>query len=363
MFSPFRKVHPVLKIVNAALIDYPTPSNISNWWNFGFFLGACLGLQLLTGIFLAIHYVRDVSLAFSSVSHIIRDVNYGWILRVLHANGASFFFFCLYFHVGRGIYYGSYMFLEVWNIGVVILLLVMATAFLGYVLPWGQIRYWGATVIINFLSAIPLLGNTLVKYIWGDYSVSIITLNRLFSIHFITPIILGVLTILHILLLHNKGSNNPTLSITNPNKTQFRPLFLIKDNLTWIIVLCLFITILLLLPNYSIDAENFTKANTLVTPTHIKPEWYYLFAYAILRAIPDKLIGIIALVISLIIIIILPTKPTPSKWIKNNKLIFWTFCSSFFLLSWLGAQLVEPPYIMLSIIISLLYFGLSLLTL
>nr|CAE48154.1 cytochrome b [Saccostomus sp. 13830] len=225
----FRKTHPLLKIINNTFIDLPTPSNISSWWNFGSLLGTCLIIQIITGLFLAMHYTSDTTTAFSSVTHICRDVNYGWLIRYLHANGASMFFICLFIHVGRGIYYGSYTSTETWNIGIILLLTVMATAFMGYVLPWGQMSFWGATVITNLLSAIPYIGPTLVEWIWGGFSVDKATLTRFFAFHFILPFIIAALAAVHLLFLHEKGSNNPTGLNSNADKIPFHPYYTIKD--------------------------------------------------------------------------------------------------------------------------------------
>ena len=343
-------------LINRQLLNVATPINISNIWNLGSRLCIILIIQLFTGILLSFHYINFRPLRFNYIYRIIFEINSSWLLRRAHANGARLFFILIFTHLARGLFYKSYLLTHVWGSGFSILLILILTRFVGYVLPWGQIRYWGATVIINFLSAVPIIGPILVKCIWGDYSVRFVTLNRLFRVHFLAPIILAILVLIHILILHSKGSNNPTITITNSNKILFQPIFIIKDNTTWIPITILFLVICLLIPNYTIDAENYTKANILVTPTHIKPEWYYLFAYAILRAVPNKLGGILALVARLIIIIILPFKTITSKHNKINKIIFWLFISFFILLSWLGAQVVEPPYIVLRIIFSSLYF-------
>lgn len=360
MFSPFRKVHPALSIVNRALVDYPTPSNISNWWNFGFLLGACLTLQLATGIFLAIHYVGHVDLAFSSVSHIVRDVNYGWLLRTMHANGGSFFFFCLYFHVGRGIYYGSYFFLEAWNIGVVLLLLVMATAFLGYVLPWGQISFWGATVITNLFSAIPYVGTMLVQWIWGGFAVDNATLTRFFAFHFLFPFIIVGITILHLLFLHETCSNNPLGLNRDSDKIPFHSYFVVKDLFGVILIFFLLIFLVLFSPNLLGDPENFIPANPLVTPVHIQPEWYFLFAYAVLRSVPNKLGGVLGLFFSILILFFLPLlhggKFRVFSFYFLNQVLFWFFVVIFLVLTWIGARPVESPYEGIGQVFRILYF-------
>lgn len=275
MFKPFRKIHPLLKIVNGSLIDLPSPVNISAWWNFGSLLGLCLGIQIITGLFLAIHYVADIELAFSSVIHICRDVNYGWLLRTLHANGASFFFICLYLHIGRGIYYGSYNLHYTWSAGVLLLFLVIATAFIGYVLPWGQISFWGATVITNLLSAIPYIGTILVQWVWGGFAVDNATLTRFFTFHFLLPFVVAAIVIIHLLFLHQTGSNNPLGTNRNIDKIPFHPYFSFKDLFGFIAIIFILIILTLQAPYILGDPDNFIPANPLVTPVHIQPEWYF----------------------------------------------------------------------------------------
>jgi ubiquinol-cytochrome c reductase cytochrome b subunit len=301
-----RKEHPLIKIANNALIDLPAPTNISAWWNFGSLLGLCLIIQILTGLFLAIHYSADVNLSFNTVAHISRDVNYGWLLRATHANGASFFFICLYAHAGRGIYYASYIYTHTWSVGVVILLLVIGAAFIGYVLIWGQISFWAATVITNLLSAIPYLGKILVQWIWGGFAVDNATLTRFFTFHFLLPFVVAGISIVHLLFLHQTGSNNPTGIKSNQDKIPFHPYFSIKDLFGFILISFILVILVLTNPFLLGDVENFIPANPLVTPVHIQPEWYFLFAYAILRSIPNKLGGAVALVASILILIILP---------------------------------------------------------
>lgn len=360
MKTAFRLKSPLLKIINNSLIDLPTPSNISAWWNFGSLLGVCLGIQIVTGIFLAIHYTPHVDLAFNSVVHICRDVNYGWILRTLHANGASFFFICLYIHTGRGLYYRSYNLTITWLIGVLLLFITIATAFLGYVLPWGQISFWGATVITNLVSAIPYLGTDIVQWLWGGFAVDNATLNRFFSFHFLLPFIIAAIVIIHLLFLHQTGSNNPLGTNSNIDKIPFHPYFTFKDLLGFSLIL-IALTILTLINPYILgDPDNFTPANPLVTPVHIQPEWYFLFAYAILRSIPNKLGGVLALVISIAILIIIPfsnkKKIQGNQFYPVNKLLFWSFVSIVLLLTWLGARPVEDPYILTGQILTVTYF-------
>nr|WNN67224.1 cytochrome b [Oligoplites saurus] len=358
--TSLRKSHPLLKIVNDALIDLPTPSNITVWWNFGSLLGLCLITQILTGLFLAMHYTADISMAFTSVAHITRDVNYGWFIRNLHANGASFFFICIYLHIGRGLYYGSYLYKETWNIGVVLLLLLMATAFMGYVLPWGQMSFWGATVITNLLSAIPYVGNTLVQWIWGGFSVDNATLTRFFAFHFLLPFILAAVTLIHLLFLHETGSNNPIGLNSDADKISFHPYFSYKDLLGFVVLLAALTSLALFAPNLLGDPDNFTPANPLVTPPHIKPEWYFLFAYAILRSIPNKLGGVLALLASILILMIVPILHTSKQrsltFRPFSQLLFWTLVADVAILTWIGGMPVEQPFIIIGQAASVLYF-------
>nr|AAX14587.1 cytochrome b [Macropodus concolor] len=355
-----RKTHPLLKIANDALIDLPTPSSISAWWNFGSLLGLCLIIQIITGLFPAMHYTSDISLAFSSVAHICRDVNYGWLIRNMHANGASFFFICIYLHIGRGLYYGSYMYKETWNIGVVLFLLTMMTAFVGYVLPWGQVSFWGATVITNLLSAVPYVGNMLVQWIWGGFSVDNATLTRFFAFHFLLPFIIAAMTIIHLLFLHETGSNNPLGVNSNVDKITFHPYFSYKDLLGFAILFIALISLSLFSPNLLGDPDNFTPANPLVTPPHIKPEWYFLFAYAILRSIPNKLGGVLALLASILVLMLVPflhtSKQRSMTFRPVSQFMFWTLIADVLILTWIGGMPVEDPYIIIGQIASLLYF-------
>nr|ARN59109.1 cytochrome b [Drosophila melanogaster] len=360
MNKPLRNSHPLFKIANNALMDLPAPINISSWWNFGSLLGLCLIIQILTGLFLAMHYTADINLAFYSVNHICRDVNYGWLLRTLHANGASFFFICIYLHVGRGIYYGSYKFTPTWLIGVIILFLVMGTAFMGYVLPWGQMSFWGATVITNLLSAIPYLGMDLVQWLWGGFAVDNATLTRFFTFHFILPFIVLAMTMIHLLFLHQTGSNNPIGLNSNIDKIPFHPYFTFKDIVGFIVMIFILISLVLISPNLLGDPDNFIPANPLVTPAHIQPEWYFLFAYAILRSIPNKLGGVIALVLSIAILMILPfynlSKFRGIQFYPINQVMFWSMLVTVILLTWIGARPVEEPYVLIGQILTVVYF-------
>nr|YP_003204805.1 cytochrome b [Monoplex parthenopeus]ACF04886.1 cytochrome b [Monoplex parthenopeus] len=360
MRSPIRKVHPVLKVVNGALVDLPAPSNISIWWNFGSLLGLCLGIQILTGLFLAMHYTAHVDLAFSSVIHITRDVSYGWLLRSLHANGGSWFFICIYFHIGRGMYYASYLYQHTWNVGVILLFLTMGTAFLGYVLPWGQMSFWGATVITNLLSAVPYLGKMLVEWVWGGFAVDNATLTRFFALHFLLPFAIMGMSVLHILFLHETGSNNPLGVSSDGEKVPFHPYYSFKDLVGFIVVLSLLSTLVLFSPQLLTDPENFIPANPLVTPVHIQPEWYFLFAYAILRSIPNKLGGVIGLVMSIAILFLLPFthmwKFRSLAFYPMNQILFWFFVGIFFILTWIGSCPVEAPYEQIGQVFTALYF-------
>nr|BBB21628.1 cytochrome b [Hynobius tsuensis] len=360
MAHPIRKTHPLIKIINGSFVDLPTPSNISSLWNFGSLLGICLIAQITTGLFLAMHYTADTSSAFSSVAHICRDVNYGWLMRNIHANGASFFFICIYMHIGRGLYYGSYLYKETWNIGVILLFLVMATAFVGYVLPWGQMSFWGATVITNLLSAIPYMGDSLVQWIWGGFSVDKATLTRFFAFHFLFPFLIAGASIIHLLFLHETGSNNPTGIMSNMDKVPFHPYFSYKDALGFLIMLTMLFILSLLSPNLLGDPDNFTPANPLVTPPHIQPEWYFLFAYAILRSIPNKLGGVLALLASIMILMLIPmihtSKQRSLTFRPMTQLLFWLMVSNTLILTWIGGQPVEQPFIEIGQAASTLYF-------
>nr|YP_003434076.1 cytochrome b [Traulia szetschuanensis]ACF71065.1 cytochrome b [Traulia szetschuanensis] len=360
MNKPLRLKHPLIKILNNSLIDLPAPTNISFWWNFGSLLGMCLVIQIVTGLFLAMHYTSNIEMAFSSVMHICRDVNNGWIIRTLHANGASMFFICIYLHVGRGIYYGSYMYMYTWMIGMLILFLVMATAFMGYVLPWGQMSFWGATVITNLLSAIPYLGTDLVQWVWGGFAVDNATLNRFFTFHFVLPFIIAAMAAIHLFFLHQMGSNNPLGLNSNIEKIPFHPYFTFKDLITIAMTSSMLIMLCLIDPYLLGDPDNFVPANPLVTPVYIQPEWYFLFAYAILRSIPNKLGGVIALFLSISILMILPFyNKTPFRGIQFypiNQVLFWIMVVIVCLLTWIGKRPVEEPYIMTGQILTIIYF-------
>lgn len=354
-----RKIQPSLKILNATLIDIPIPINISYIWNIGSILRFCLFVQIISGLFLAIHYVATIDSAFVRVSHILRDVNFGEILRIFHGNLASFFFICLYLHIGRGIYYGSYIFKEVWLTGILMIFILISVAFLGYVLPWGQISFWGATVITNLIRAIPYLGKELVLWLWGGYSIEQATLSRFFVFHFMLPFILIVIVRVHIMFLHLGGSKIRLGKILRQEIIWFHPYFSIKDfywGLYWVI---LFSFLIFYFPYLLGDTENFIEANSLITPIHIQPEWYFLFAYGILRAIPNKLGGVIALINSVLILtlfIFLKLKIRSSTFDIYGKIFYWVFLNIFLLLTWLGRNPVEIPYIFFGQLMTFCYF-------
>lgn len=361
MFKPIRSTHPLIKIINNSLVDLPTPSNIRTLWNFGSLLGICLVIQIVSGLFLAIHFSTDISLAFNRIIHICRDVNNGWLIRTIHANGASFFFICLFSHVGRGLYYGSFNLIFTWTVGVLILFVTIATAFLGYVLPWGQISFWGATVITNLVSAIPYIGIDIVQWIWGGFAVDNATLTRFFTFHFICPFIILALVIIHLLFLHQTGSSNPLGLKINIDKISFHPYFSLKDLIGFLIIIFILIYIVLKYPYNLGDPDNFIPANPLVTPVHIQPEWYFLFAYAILRSIPNKLGGVISLILSIAILLVVPL--TQKSLIKGyqfspiNKFLFWSYVNLVILLTWIGARPVEDPYILTGQVLTIIYFS------
>ena len=353
---------PLISIVNDHLIDYPTPINIHYAWNFGFLSAMCLVIQIVTGIFLAMHYTPHVDLAFASVEHIMRDVNYGWLLRYIHANGASMFFILVYIHIFRGLYFGSYTKPRhwVWVIGVIILLLMIITAFIGYVLPWGQMSLWGATVITNLVSAVPLIGDSIVTWLWGGFSVDNATLNRFFSLHYLLPFIIAAASLVHLAVLHQDGSGNPLGIDSNVDKISMFPYFIIKDLLGLVIFIVFFSIFVYFAPNMLGHPDNYIEANPMVTPAHIVPEWYFLPFYAILRSIPHKLGGVIAMISAIAILAILPwihsTEIRSSRFRPLYRFFYWTMISCCLLLGWIGGMPVEEPYVLIGQIASIYYF-------
>ena len=354
---------PVLGALDSHIIDYPTPANLSYLWSFGSTAGLCLVIQIITGIFLAMHYTPHVDLAFSSVEHIMRDVNNGWLIRYLHANGASMFFIVVYSHIFRGLYYGSYIYPRglLWCSGVIIFLLMMATGFMGYVLPWGQMSFWGATVITNLFSAIPYAGGAIVEWLWGGFSVDNATLNRFYSLHYLMPFVIAGLTIVHLSLLHKDGSNNPLGINKNIDTIPFYPYFYVKDLFSFLILVALFSFFVFYYPNALGHADNYIPANPLVTPAHIVPEWYFLPFYAILRSIPDKLGGVIAMVSAILVLLLLPILNTSevrsSKFRPIFGIFYWFIVSDFLILGWIGQKPVETPFIEIGQIGTLFYFA------
>jgi ubiquinol-cytochrome c reductase cytochrome b subunit len=358
------KSHPLLKLLNSYLIDHSQPSNINYLWNFGSLLGLCLGIQIITGIFLAMHYNPNVFEAFNSIEHIMRDVNNGWLIRYLHSNTASAFFFLVYLHIGRGFYYGSYRAPRTlaWVLGAVILILMIGTAFLGYVLPYGQMSLWGATVITNLISAIPWIGQDIVEFIWGGFSVNNATLNRFFALHFALPFILAALAIMHLLAVHDTaGASNPTGLPGYYDRVPFAPYYLFKDLITIFLFMFVLSLFVFFMPNTLGDSDNYIMGNPMQTPAAIVPEWYLLPFYAILRSIPNKLLGVIAMFGALVIILLLPiTDLGKSKGLQFrplSKIGFYIFVVNFLILLQLGAKHVESPFIEFGQISTVLYFS------
>ena len=358
------KSHPLLKLVNSYLIDASQPSNISYLWNFGSLLAVCLVIQIITGVTLAMHYSPNVLEAFNSIEHIMRDVNNGWLVRYLHSNTASAFFFLVYLHIGRGIYYGSYRAPRtlVWAIGTIILILMMAIGFLGYVLPYGQMSLWGATVITNLISAIPWIGQDIVEFIWGGFSVNNATLNRFFALHFVLPFVLAALVLMHLIALHDTaGSGNPLGISGTYDRISFAPYYLFKDLITIFIFIFVLSIFVFFMPNVLGDSDNYIMANPMQTPAAIVPEWYLLPFYAILRSIPNKLLGVIAMFSAILIILALAfTDLGRSRGLQFrplSKITFWGFVANFLILMVLGAKHVESPFIEFGQISTILYFS------
>lgn len=357
----FRKTHPLVKIVNGSLIDLPSPANLSVNWNYGSLLGLVLVIQLISGIILATRFSGHVDISFDSVILIYQDSHYGWLIRLVHSTGASFFFLFIYLHMGRGLYYGSYVYPELWNLGVVIYLILMGTAFLGYVLPWGQMSYWAATVITNLLSAVPFVGTVVVEWVWGGFAVANPTLTRFYALHYLLPFLIVGLVVLHIFFLHISGRSNPLGVSSNTNKVSFHYYYSVKDVFFYFLFFFVFIFVTLKFGYNLIDAENWIPADPLTTPKHIQPEWYFLFAYAILRSIPNKLGGVVGLLCSVMVIFMfsLGSKNLLFRGYFLNpisRLVFWSFVSIFLILTWLGSCPAEIPYIGVALRFTVLYF-------
>jgi ubiquinol-cytochrome c reductase cytochrome b subunit len=351
-----------LYILNNHLVDYPTPLNLNYFWSFGSLAGISLVLQIITGVALAMHYTPHVDLAFASVEHIMRDVNYGWLLRYMHLNGASIFFIVVYVHIARGLYYGSYKKPRelLWFSGITLFLLMMATAFMGYVLPWGQMSFWGATVITNLFSAFPLVGEAIVTWLWGGFSVDNATLNRFFALHYLLPFLISGLVIVHLFLLHRHGSNNPLGVDSKTNVIRFYPYFYVKDLFSFCVYGLIFSYFIFFNPNILGHPDNYIPADPMVTPVHIVPEWYFLPFYAILRSIPNKLGGVIAMFGSILILFFLPFLSFNDKrsltFQPLARQAFWFLVVDFLLLMWIGGEPVEAPYIFIGQACTVFYF-------
>lgn len=352
----------LLSFLSNHILSYPTPINLNYAWSFGSVAGICLVIQIITGIFLAMHYVPHISLAFDSVEHIMRDVNYGWLIRYCHANGASVFFIVVYLHIFRGLYYGSYMHPRgwLWASGVLIFILMMATAFMGYVLPWGQMSFWGATVITNLFSAVPIYGGLIVEWLWGGFSVDQATLNRFYSLHYLLPFVIAGVTMLHLCLLHKYGSNNPLGINTDITSVPFYPYFYVKDFFSFWVFLLGYLSLVFFAPNMLGHPDNYIPANPMVTPSHIVPEWYFLPFYAILRSIPNKLGGVLAMFGAIVVWLLLPIiniSSTRSNIFKPlTSLNYWFIVSNFLILGWIGQQPVEYPFMEIGMFTTVLYF-------
>jgi quinol-cytochrome oxidoreductase complex cytochrome b subunit len=353
---------PWVKDVYSFLYSYSVYQNISYWWNFGFLSGICMSIQIVTGVFLAMHYVANIDYAFISVEHIMRDVDFGWLIRYAHANGASFFFICVYIHIFRGLYYNSYLQPRgvLWVLGVAILFLMIGIAFLGYVLPWGQMSFWAATVITNLASAIPIVGEDIVQWLWGGFCVDNATLNRFFSLHYVLPFVLAFLVLLHLIALHDYGSTNPLGVYSSDDKVPFGPYLWVKDFFSALIFFDIFFIFVFFYPNYLGHPDNYIPANPLVTPAHIVPEWYFLPFFTILRSIPNKLGGVTIMLSAIFILALLPfiissdIKDANNVYIKN--LLFWFFLNNCFLLGWIGGKPAEGVFITLGIFTTFCYF-------
>ena len=355
---------PIVSFLKHSAVDYPTPRNLNYWWNFGSLAGFFLLVQIITGVILSMHYTAHVDHAFDSIEHIMRNVNHGWLIRYIHMNGASFFFIVVYIHIFRGLYYGSYKAPRelLWWLGIIILLLMMATAFMGYVLPWGQMSFWGATVITNLFSAIPLVGDSITQWLWGGYSVDNPTLSRFYTLHFLLPFLIVGVVVLHIVALHTHGSNNPLgIDRKGPQDSiPFHPFYTIKDLFGLSFALTIFFAVVFFAPDFLGHPDNYIPADPLKTPAHIVPEWYFLPFYAILRAIPDKLGGVIAMFSAIFVLFLLPwldtSKVRSATFRPIYKIFFWIFLVDAIVLGWVGSKPAEGIYIIISRVATFYYF-------
>ena len=355
---------PIISLLKHSAVDYPTPKNLNYWWDFGSLAGFFLLVQIITGIMLSMHYTAHVDHAFASIEHIMRNVNHGWLIRYVHMNGASFFFIVVYIHIFRGLYYGSYKAPRelLWWLGIIILLLMMATAFMGYVLPWGQMSFWGATVITNLFSAIPVIGEAVVQWLWGGYSVDNPTLSRFYTLHFLLPFLIVGVVVLHIVALHTHGSNNPLgIDRKGPQDSiPFHPYYTVKDFFGLGVALTIFFSVVFFAPDYLGHPDNYVPADPLKTPAHIVPEWYFLPFYAILRAIPDKLGGVIAMFSAIFVLFLLPwldtSKVRSATFRPIYKILFWVFLVDAVILGWIGSKPAEGNYILIGRISTFYYF-------
>nr|AZL93190.1 cytochrome b [Diapriidae sp. ZJUH_2016010] len=342
------------------MIKIPTPMNINLLWNLGSLLGMCMMIQLISGIMLSMNYCPNTEFAFYSIINLMKNIWFGWMIRLIHMNGASMFFMFMYIHIARSLFYSSYKFKLTWNIGMMMMLLMMMTSFMGYILPWGQMSFWGATVITNLISTIPFFGKMIVEWVWGGFTINNSTLNRFYSMHFILPFMMIIFIIIHLMFLHKSGSNNPMGTNSNMNKIMFHPYFTFKDLIMMIMMMMMFLLMCLIYPYIMNDPENFIEANSLITPIHIQPEWYFLFAYSILRTIPNKLGGVISMILSIMILLILPmlnmNKINFIMFNPMNKIMFWNLSFTFTMLTWIGSKPIELPYMYMSQIITIMYF-------
>nr|AFR45255.1 cytochrome b [Mytilus californianus] len=363
--GPWRKTNKLVKIMNDSFYDLPCPINLNAWWSFGSMLGLCLVIQLVSGLLLSIHYTADESMAFDSVIHIMRDVKKGWMLRNIHANGSSMFFMCIYAHIGRGLYYGSYLDKTVWFFGVHLLLLTMAEAFLGYTLPWGQMSYWGATVITNMLSVIPVVGTDMLRYVWGGWTVCNATLKRFYTLHFLLPFVMIAFVALHLFFLHEKGSNNPLGIESDSMCVPFHPFYTVKDLFGYVCFMFVFMYLVCVKPEMLGNSLNYWPANPMKTPIHVQPEWYFMFAYAILRSIPHKASGVSTMFMAIVVLYFVPALHTGRSrslsFYPVNQILFWGLIGTFITLTWIGCRPVREPYIFLGQVFTVSYFSLMLL--